>query len=421
MDVSGKSLFNNYKQALAILAEYTPQLEAFYGATGIAAQDIESWTQEELRYLKDVTAEEPLSPWKVDYVKLLRDLACVRDIYDSESMGVIEFHSLTATDFEMTGSAPRVSKEQKKMEAARAKVHANLLEAMIKVEEIEEREGVTQRWQPRDREYQGAERFIDSQSFSAAVDELEGKVVQRLLELSKANLAGTGTPYLFYRTIVIHINLIGYKMRRHISKSITRRSAALRTALDRYNELAPQQDPPRPMIDYKDVITFASLGDFDLLRYSRNEILSKPWTRPTNREISTKYYKVLRAREEIIRCNVEIRRLADWVDLEDELLAHTALSISETNPVLGLELRQLYDKQFRINNVHRVRLQSIRELDGYTGPTNSMRGHYSKPATNPVAPRHCDATEDLHNSDTLADEDEDEVTNLEDALGSLAT
>lgn len=83
------------------------------------------------------------------------------------------------------------------MEATRAKVHANLLEAMIKVEEIEEREGVTQRWQPRDREYQGAERFIDSQSFSAAVDELEGKVVQRLLELSKANLAGTGRLYLF--------------------------------------------------------------------------------------------------------------------------------------------------------------------------------------------------------------------------------
>lgn len=88
-------------------------------------------------------------------------------------------------------------------------------------------------------------------------------------------------------------------MRRHISKSITRRSAALQSALAKYNEMAPQQVPPRPIITYEEIIGYASLGDFDLLRHSRNEILSRPWSVASNREVSTKYFKVLRAREEI--------------------------------------------------------------------------------------------------------------------------
>lgn len=184
----GKFLYDNYKQALEIIREYTPQLDAYFELTGVTGADMEAWIQEELQYLKDVTAEEPVTPWKIAYVKALQELAFLWTEYESASE--IEFHSYTAADFTKTGALP-ADKELRQQEACRAKIHAQLLEKVVEVEEIEEREGLMQRWQPVDREFKDTERFLDKKGFAAAVDNLEGRVVQRLLELSKANLAGT--------------------------------------------------------------------------------------------------------------------------------------------------------------------------------------------------------------------------------------
>jgi len=52
---------------------------------------------------------------------------------------------------------------------------------------------VKERWTRDDAKYQDVEQHIRDQKFTHAVDELEGLVVQRIFELSKANLAGTGT------------------------------------------------------------------------------------------------------------------------------------------------------------------------------------------------------------------------------------
>lgn len=156
-------------------------------------------------------------------------------------------------------------------------------------------------------------------------------------------------------------------MRRHISKSIVRRSTALRASLDKYNELAPLQDPPRPAIDYADITNCAWLGDFDLLRHSRHEILSKPWATRSNREVANKWFKVAGARFEILRLNVEIRRLSAWVDAEDRQLSEVASSLLSTQPLLSAEVLELARKRRRLNNVHRNRLQAIYRLKGFTG------------------------------------------------------
>jgi hypothetical protein len=88
-------------------------------------------------------------------------------------------------------------------------------------------------------------------------------------------------------------------MRHHISKAITRRSTSLRAALTRYNKLAPLQDTPHPILEYSEVAGYSWLGDFELLRHSRHDVTSKPWSMRSNREVAVKYFKVLHACEEI--------------------------------------------------------------------------------------------------------------------------
>lgn len=169
-------------------------------------------------------------------------------------------------------------------------------------------------------------------------------------------------------------------MRRHISKSIVRRSAALRTSLDKYNKLAPLQNPPRPTIDYAEITSCAWLGDFDLLRHSRHEILVKPWSSRSNRAVANKWYKVVGARYEILRLNIEIKRLAAWVNAEDQSLADAATTLAATQPLLAAEFLQISKKQRRINDTHRVRLNKIYSLDGYTG---AVPVECATPAPNP--------------------------------------
>ena len=129
-------------------------------------------------------------------------------------------------------------------------------------------------------------------------------------------------------------------MWKHISKAIAKRSAAIRTALDKYNELAPQQNPSRPILQYSDVASYSWLGDFDLLKYSHSNITRKPWTVPANREVANKYFKVQRAQEEIERLNIEVHRLDAWVYHENQ--AFMAAVQAATDPHLAAELHRRY-------------------------------------------------------------------------------
>jgi hypothetical protein len=196
-----------------------------------------------------------------------------------------------------------------------------------------------------------------------------------LFELSKANLASTGK---FNISFICFTNFadLGYKLWKQISKAIVKRSGAIRTALNKYNKLAVSQNPQQPTLQYSEVILYAVLGEFDLLKHSQHEILTKPWTNPTHREMAVKHFKVLRAQEEIIRLNVEICRLQAWVDTEDTDMEQAAADLESTNSPLAAQLNMLTRCQHRINTVHRGRLMRIYCLEGYTGraPITSSDG-----------------------------------------------
>ncbi|KAG2069873.1 hypothetical protein BDR04DRAFT_987391, partial [Suillus decipiens] len=140
-------------------------------------------------------------------------------------------------------------------------------------------------------------------------------------------------------------------------------------ALEKYNRLTPLQNPPCPVLDYSEIVGYASLGEFSVLKHSRHNILTKPWTVSANREMAAKYFKLVRSHEEIVQLNVEIKYLQSWVEHEDRTILEAIDSLLADDPDSSLiaELKTLYAKRHHINNNHCKRLQQIDVLDRYTG------------------------------------------------------
>ncbi|KAG1877380.1 hypothetical protein F4604DRAFT_1880377 [Suillus subluteus] len=344
-------LYNNYVQALQIIETNTPLLEEFKQFHNLTDMDFINWRNEEYDYLSNIAVEPTSDVIAVAYVEHLEKLYFAEAMYGR--LTSVPFMTYTPANFTPTSGLNAAARNSSR---AFESEHASALRKyelqLNVVEDFEHRHSITERWLPHDPRYAEAARYTQERQFIRSVEELEGLVVWRLFELSKANLAGTG-----------------YKMRKHISKAITRRSAAIRSALEKYNKLAPLQNPPRPVLEYSEIVGYASLGEFSLLKHSRHDILTKPWTVSANCEMAMKYFKLVRLHEEIVRLNVEIKRLQSWVEHEDRTILEAIDSLLANDPdsLLAAELKILYHKHRGINNIHHKRLQQIYVLNRYTG------------------------------------------------------
>ncbi|KAJ7659532.1 hypothetical protein B0H17DRAFT_1212861 [Mycena rosella] len=111
-------------------------------------------------------------------------------------------------------------------------------------------------------------------------------------------------------------------MCQHIAKASQARLVVVKNTIHQYNLAALSLEAPAPQITCDEVVEYAFLADFDLLRATDGELDMKPWTQPAGRHAMDKYFKLLRAKEEIVRLNVEIRRVVTWINNEDEFLRH---------------------------------------------------------------------------------------------------
>ena len=166
---------------------------------------------------------------------------------------------------------------------------------------------------------------------------------------------------------MINIISVGYKLRRQIGKALQRRSEAIRKALSRYNAQATKLIPPRPPLTWKEIVEYSFLAEFDLLRLSRTDIRSERWTQPSSREGTIKYLKLRRAREEIVRLNVEICRLRTAIYNESRETDGVLHSLQTTDPALGKELQRRWLLRRQVNACLLQRLDQIERLSGFTG------------------------------------------------------
>jgi hypothetical protein len=79
----------------------------------------------------------------------------------------------------------------------RVHLASNRLERVeAEVEEIEEQIGLVDRWTKTSPEYIAAQESMKERKYHLTLDKLEHLVVQRLFELSKLNMSGTGTLFV---------------------------------------------------------------------------------------------------------------------------------------------------------------------------------------------------------------------------------
>lgn len=156
-------------------------------------------------------------------------------------------------------------------------------------------------------------------------------------------------------------------MRKHIGKVLQSRSQAIRSALDKYNAAAEVLYPDREPLKWDQVVEYAFLKDFDLLREGRQDISKRPWALPAGRLIMDQHFKIKRAREEIQRLNVEIPRVITYMRDEDLFLREKEAEVETADPALALQISIYRNERSRFTTLHMKRFTALSLTPGFTG------------------------------------------------------
>ncbi|KAE9387174.1 hypothetical protein BT96DRAFT_1081007 [Gymnopus androsaceus JB14] len=385
-------LHNNYLQALDILENKASSFKADLQALNITEDDIETYLADETRHLAALGTEKEEDLHAVVYVDLLRKYRETSAAYENSGTS---FRLHIPEDYQFLSDTTSYSvnlSETQKAETRRRFLHEQASKILFEVVQISTVMGITHCWQPSDPEYLQAVEYINTRKYRQALECLHKLVVQQLFELHKMNLSNTG-----------------YKMQTHISNALQRRSKAIQNAVNAYNIAAVALNPPRDMLDWSKVSHYTFLNQFNILQGTQHSVFDQPWAKPMNWTLMKQHHRIARTHEEIIRCNVEIRRLHTLIVDEgkhfDIILAKLADS-----PMLGPVTDYVRRRQ-AVNSLLLARINQTYDLEGYTSERTpgtrkgsaNMQDDPNSAATTPPQPTN-------PGSDIGEDEDDDEFT-----------
>lgn len=118
------------------------------------------------------------------------------------------------------------------------------------------------------------------------------------------------------------------------------------------------------------------IGQFDVLKDTRNAITEKPWSVPANRIARDAWFKSERAKEEIIRAEVEMARLRSWLEKEEALYTERIKSVLDSDSDLAGELSR------RLARLKQAHIRIRHDLDRVHG-IPSYRPSFTYIATSP--------------------------------------
>ncbi|THU97173.1 hypothetical protein K435DRAFT_663150 [Dendrothele bispora CBS 962.96] len=338
-----KFIIGNYKQCLGILASHSHVVDGLksYGVRSV--NTIFEWLEEERKFLESCEKTSTAETLTMAYYLALVELGKCRE------------HLAAALWNHRQYAPPRPDgRREKDRTNALERAMCNEQEMEVKlirdVQALEEALGIDpmDRWKEGSESWQKAEDMVNLHEYHKALERLEGLIIARLFELSRLNVAGTG-----------------YKMRQHIGHAMQTRSQAIQNALERHNQAAAALKPPRPQLQWKDVLEYSYLSEFDFLRHSRNDIQEALWAKPGPRVLASQFFKLLRAEEELVRLHVEIQRLFTYMEEEEGYLRKVIKKVYRTNPPLAWQIHLYAQERGRFNSLHRSRLHSIRRLEGF--------------------------------------------------------
>ncbi|KAJ7166567.1 hypothetical protein C8R43DRAFT_946113 [Mycena crocata] len=337
-------LAGKYRRALAI-KQTLPALHETMRSLGVESRDVfATWIAREKEVLRTLSKEPLEETLQMEYYQKLVNL-----LDQEERLATILQVGMPAPGEEEWSYDPSV-KETRRLETQRRhalEVHAKTLDA---VHDLEFRLGIEERWVRGDAHWVAAALLSNERRYQRAIDHLESLIIARMFELTKVHMAGTG-----------------YKLRKHIAKALQARSKAVKAAITRYNDAAEAHIPQRPTLSWEQVVEYAFLSDFDLLRLGREDIRQELWATPGGRAAMDQHFKIERSDEEIMRLDVEIRRFVTlMVDEEAFLIYHQDRLEREGDPGLAHQVFLHRRERGRYNAVHMERLGKLSKVPGCT-------------------------------------------------------
>ncbi|KAJ3801065.1 hypothetical protein GGU11DRAFT_842471 [Lentinula aff. detonsa] len=344
-----KLLVDNYKQAMDIQATL-PALAKTMSDLGIPSVDtFNQWLEEEKDYLSGLKKEPAEETVQMEYYKKLVKLE------DAELKLVAATREWVSYTPGNISQAFGRADQTRRIETLRQHAIENRNDLKKEVQTLEVQLGVKDRWTSGSEDWEKAKKMVAMAKYQRALDKLEGLVVARLFELTKLNMSRTG-----------------YKLRTHIANALKARSQAIRTAVTTYNDAAAELG--RPQLTWDQVIEYSFLSDFDLLRDARRDVRSELWSQPAGRLALDQYYKLLRAPEEILRLNKEIRSLITYIHEETAYIRLKAEEIRQTDPLLSIQIIKHGWERGRCNEMHLIRLRKLEKMPGFTGSLTPGHG-----------------------------------------------
>ncbi|KAJ6522141.1 hypothetical protein DFH09DRAFT_1424226 [Mycena vulgaris] len=348
----GKFLVSNYNQALSIL-KTEPTLKEWMRSEGVEDYAVfKEWLEEEKTYLLGLkhAPKTNIETLEMEYVQKLVNLSASQA---KHSVVAAEARRARADGASYEPGVP-------KAELARRQAREKMEKDLDGVMELEVTLQIVERWTTTSPKWVATAEAIKMRKYQLALDALELLIVERIFELTKMNQSQTG-----------------YKMRKHIAKALQARSKAVRNAIEHYNAAAGAISPPMPMLNWEQVVEYAFLADFDILRDTRAEIQSRPWTRPAYRLAMDRYFRIERAREEIKRLNVEIPRVVTWIRDENAFLRKMETQLREpgektaeeieADVQMAVQIRLYRGRRGRFDAGHMRRFHKLAATPGFTG------------------------------------------------------
>ncbi|KAJ7281137.1 hypothetical protein C8J57DRAFT_1433838 [Mycena rebaudengoi] len=352
-------LINNYKEALKIL-EGEEALHFTMDQAGISGvHEFQERLDAELEYLKGLRREPEEINDKMEYYERLVML-------QARTMRFDEVH----------GEGSRASGVVKR--------HAreNHQKALSAVQESEQKLDILVWWTEESYEWEETATLVAQRRYRACINKLEELVLKRMFELTQMNRSHTGMYICGHWELLTKTS--GYKLRTHIAKALQVRSTTIRAALVRYNSAAAALSPPGRALTWLEVVNYTFLSDFDLLRDPEMNRTIRSWATPAARHLLDTHFKIERAKEEIIRLDIEIRRLVTHIRDEKEFLVAKEAKVRLTDPGLAYFVRKYRFKRGRFDEQHLTRFtRFVAREDRFTGtlePGTCLRQAVQEPS-----------------------------------------
>ncbi|KAL0564802.1 hypothetical protein V5O48_017232 [Marasmius crinis-equi] len=339
----GRFCYYKYREALQRLRDKVPLFNELCRQRGMTPRACEDLLNHERAYFTQVFSDPPELLVRLDYAEKLWKVW--RQQVESEEA------SKEYTKMENRGrgqyTPAKVQSIQTRNRTAFQRWQASYEELLM----FEVEHQIDPRWQPNSPEYIDTCKQLSRREYRRAVERLEKLVVARLMELTKLNLSG-----------------VGYRQRTQIAKALKVRAEAIKKAITDYNKAASALDPPRPALDWIQIVDMVKLADFDLLRDTETPLSELIWAKPENKEVMSLHFSIIRAREEINRLNVEItRKITHMLDEHADFYhaIRAAQAKEDTDLVHWLQFHS--HNQSTLNTHVAEQLMRTSKLRGFTG------------------------------------------------------